>query len=255
MSAVLGIDAAWTEKGSSGVALAIQDARLPRCVHISSSYAEFCSAAGITFDRHAPGASLLTAAMELAGGPIDVVAVDMPLATIPIASRREADQEISRRYGGRKASAHSPNRDRPGAVGERLMDSLVSSGLQLATTAAPNPSPALIEVYPHVALIELMNCDERRKYKADKSLTYWPGTNIDERVRLLLAEWELIRLALEKELDVGLSWPGSFSKLNAMKPYEDRLDAAVCCWVGLKYLAGATTPLGDATAAIWVPKC
>jgi hypothetical protein len=32
-----------------------------------------------------------------------------------------------------------------------------------------------------------------------------------------------------------------------------RIDALVCAWVGMKYLAGEAVAYGDETAAIWVP--
>jgi hypothetical protein len=38
-----------------------------------------------------------------------------------------------------------------------------------------------------------------------------------------------------------------------LKRYEDTLDALVCAWLGFRFLAGKTLPLGDETAAIWCP--
>jgi predicted RNase H-like nuclease len=38
-----------------------------------------------------------------------------------------------------------------------------------------------------------------------------------------------------------------------MKALEDQLDALVCAWTAVEYLAGRLEPLGDETAAIWCP--
>jgi hypothetical protein len=41
--------------------------------------------------------------------------------------------------------------------------------------------------------------------------------------------------------------------LRCWKAWEDVIDAIVCCWVGLEWLADAAEPYGDEDAAIWVP--
>jgi hypothetical protein len=83
MSLVLGIDAAWTETGSSGVAL-LQIANGKRSVlEVASSYAGF-----LTPDidgKRMPGTSpdvkaLLRRAENIAGAKVDIVAIDMPKA-------------------------------------------------------------------------------------------------------------------------------------------------------------------------------
>jgi predicted RNase H-like nuclease len=46
---------------------------------------------------------------------------------------------------------------------------------------------------------------------------------------------------------------GTVGSLARLKPYEDALDALVSAWIGLEYLAGRATALGDEQAAVWVP--
>ncbi|MCA1794352.1 MAG: hypothetical protein LC660_10880 [Desulfobacteraceae bacterium] len=45
-----------------------------------------------------------------------------------------------------------------------------------------------------------------------------------------------------------------FKTLSFLKRYEDTLDALICAWVGVQFIANETIPLGDSTAAIWCPR-
>lgn len=127
MDGILGIDAAWTVKEPSGVALLAGSAGEWRCVTVTPSYDSFLALAeGVPVDwtvkaRGAvPEASRLVTAAErlLGGGKVAVVTVDMPLATVLIAGRRAADSAVSRVYGGKGAAVHSPNAERPGIISD-----------------------------------------------------------------------------------------------------------------------------------------
>jgi hypothetical protein len=66
-----------------------------------------------------------------------------------------------------------------------------------------------------------------------------------------------ILAALKREISgitVTLPQAVQVHTLAELKPYEDMLDALVCCWIGTNYLAGEAEPFGDADAAIWMPK-
>ncbi len=54
-------------------------------------------------------------------------------------------------------------------------------------------------------------------------------------------------------LPLKLPEEGTVGSLARLKPYEDALDALVSAWMGLEYLAGRATALGDEQAAVWVP--
>lgn len=47
---------------------------------------------------------------------------------------------------------------------------------------------------------------------------------------------------------IRLPHPNDVKTLSALKPFEDALDALVCCWVGGAFLAGTAYSLGDETA-------
>src|SRR4051812_29719869 len=105
---ILGIDAAWTPHHASGVALVTGEPGRWRCVAALSSYQDFYDRAG--------RAGLPQAAAAIAGAEADLASVDMPLARVPVTSRRACDTAISRAFGACGCSAHSSSPDRPGAV-------------------------------------------------------------------------------------------------------------------------------------------
>jgi hypothetical protein len=65
------------------------------------------------------------------------VALDMPVALKAFSGRRAADRAISKAYGGRGCSTHSPTEKRPGALGRALMEQLTTSGYSLSTRPGP----------------------------------------------------------------------------------------------------------------------
>src|SRR3954451_4393033 len=111
---VLGIDAAWTEKHPSGVALVEETAAGPwRLVRVEASYEHFLAGASGARGKPAgsrpdPQALLDTCEHLLGGRKPDLVAVDMPLSLDRIDGRRVSDNCISRVYGARKAGTHTP---------------------------------------------------------------------------------------------------------------------------------------------------
>lgn len=209
--------------------------------------------------RRIPGGApdvdaLLEATRRLAGRAPDLVAVDMPLAHSPIAGRRAADRAVSRRFGARGCSTHSPSAVRPGALGDALRARFAERGFALAT-AAPARAPCLIEVYPHVALLTLVGAGRRLPYKVSRSLRYWPGASVAERAARLRGQWLRIAAALGEALG-GVAPPlppETPATLASWKRYEDAMDGAVCAWMGARALDGRAEALGDGDAAIWVP--
>lgn len=266
MPVLLGIDAAWTRHEPSGVSLLSgDDTGGWRCVGLAPSYQAFVDlAAGTPVDwgarpigGRADVERLLASARELAANSVEVVAIDMPLSALPITGRRTADDCISRRFGGRGASAHSPSVERPGPLSDALRAELAARGFPLATADGPSRTPAVIEVYPHVSLLDLTGEKYRLPYKARKSHKYWPGTSCEERRHLLLQQHESILEHLSRHLDgIRLELPAAadVASFEELKRYEDALESLVCAWSALCYLRGEAHPRGDDTAAIWVPR-
>lgn len=181
----------------------------------------------------------------------------MPVASRAIVGRRVADDAISRNFGARGCAVHTPSTTRPGALGERLTRNFEGSGFTTATKSTPvGTRPRLVEVYPHVAVLALLGATYRVPYKVSKTTRYWPGRGATERAALLVAQWTTILEHLRRSIaGVELNLPrlSTNLKLRRLKRYEDAIDALVCGWVGIEYLAGRAVAFGDEYAAIWVP--
>jgi len=255
MTTVLGIDAAWTAPNPSGVALVSRQGGRWTCQALAPSYRSFLNPAKdpravwtlptIEGDE-ADVEAILDAARQRAGEEVDVVAIDMPVATVPIDKRREADGQISKLFGRQKCSTHSPSTSRPGALGARLGVAFHDRDYPIAT-ASTGPLPrALIEVYPHPALLALTHANERLPYKIGKPRRVW---------REVRPRWEAILAALRKRIDgIDLELPDDdTTPIARLKRFEDAIDALVCAWVAIEYVEGRAVPYGDHTAAIWCP--
>lgn len=262
MPLVLGLDAAWTTNGSSGVALVDTEYRQPRVVAVAPGYHAFLRLArGEPVDWTAavssgppPLEELLGAAAGLAGKPVDVIVVDMPLSHRPITGRRPADNAVSATFGGRGCSTHTPSEVRPGPVADTLRETADRLGYPLTTSRRRTPEqPALLETYPHPALLHLTGAAYRVPYKVDKRARYWPDRAPTERRVALARELEFILGHLHRvigAIPVDVDAAAPFRRLKAV---EDAIDALICCWVGVCWLDGATDAYGDEAAAIWIP--
>lgn len=280
MAAVLGLDAAWTPGGTSGVALAAKVDGRWQCLAVAPGYGLFCDLAhgrivegeqwrGKPAGGPADAAALLAACQALlsgagCGGEVAVVAVDMPLSPTALTGRRAADNLAAgalARYG---CGVHSPLPERPGPLGAALTAAFAARGFPLAVADGARPEPGLYEVYPHAELIALQmeargvaRADVRRcAYKASRSTRYWPDVPKDGRIAFLLHNFGVIRDMLGKVLGLPAIPlpPAQGTTLAGLKPYEDSLDALACCAMGIRYLEDRARPLGDANGAIWIPK-
>ncbi len=266
MTVILAIDAAWTNTEPSGVALVARNSNCWKCLCVAPSYDAFLACAeNIPVDwetsrfggstPHIP--SLLSAAQKIAGAKVDLITLDMPITTDTLTSRRAADNEVSKIFGGRGCSTHSPNSKRPGRLGTNIANQLCNAGYPLATAIhSPGTLMRTIEVYPHPALLRLLNRDYRVPYKVAKSRNYWPELVIQDRIARLLDEFKEIERALTNIFGhTGLRIPDAsdIRTLAMLKRYEDSIDGLVCAWIGVQYVNCAAKPYGDHKAAIWIP--
>lgn len=178
----------------------------------------------------------------------------MPLSLEPIVGRRTSDNKISSTYGARHASTHTPSELRPGKISDDLRKVFERIGYSLATCKIDGP--ALIEVYPHPALIELALAEKRLPYKISKMGKYWPLDPPAVRRTNLISTWrEIIELMDSRISGVSdaLILPNANARGYELKAFEDMLDAVVCAWVGMCVLNGNAVAYGDEKSAIWVP--
>ncbi|MEK6475962.1 DUF429 domain-containing protein [Catalinimonas sp. 4WD22] len=255
---ILGIDAAWTPGGSSGLALLEKDdegkIKLKRLV---SSYKEF-----VDEKRDLPQLTLpdLRQVIEIIGKLPKVIALDIPLSPQPITGYREADRQITSQYGKKGAAVHSPTQDRPGKVADHIFAQLSDAGISWAgVDAKPENAPYFMEVYPHVSIIEYLELDYRLPYKVQKKGKYWKEYSQEERYRLSIKQLQKLRTALQKRVNNSLDNylpllnQEQKYKIAYLKAYEDQLDAIVCALTGYDFLQGKAMALGDETSAIWIP--
>jgi predicted RNase H-like nuclease len=265
MALILGIDAAWTKAGSTGIALLETRNGRRTVLTANSSYADFLQddagdpqLAGMPPDA----ALLLRKAENIAGATVDLVAIDMPMARTRITGRRVADNAISAAFSAQWASTHSPNEMRPGSFGERVANSFAKAGYRLATDSLQlTAGRALVEVYPLVALVRLLNATVRPAYKMAKIAKYYrnivPPLSKELRIERLLETWAEILTALGREIsDFHFELPQRpLKSATELKPYEDKLDAIICAWVGACVIEKRAQPYGNHDSAIWAPIC
>ncbi|NNN07650.1 MAG: DUF429 domain-containing protein [Acidimicrobiaceae bacterium] len=268
LTSILAIDPAWTADQPSGIALLNEVAHGWQCLALAPSYEQFMALAdGLPVDWSTQPTASLPVAAELLGAAqrmldgsaVDLVTIDMPVSMSPISSRRAADNAISQMFGGRGCGAHSPSVTRPGSISDVLCTDFRDMGYPLATsTASPGMTPALIEVYPHPALLVLMDAPYRLQYKVSKTGRYWPKLPPSERRRKLVEMWfDICQILGETfacaELPMPTAYEAEQFRTAELKRYEDALDALICGWIGVRYLEGHCTAFGDETAAIWTP--
>lgn len=271
MTSILALDPAWTPHQASGVALLVERDTKWSCRAVAPSYDQFFELAewrAVDWDDTPRGAMpdatrLLDAATRLLGGvAVDLVTIDMPIATLPVIGRRACDNAVSSAFGARGCSTHSPSPSRPGPMGQNLTRQFNDLGFAVATTAtAPGTTNVIAEVYPHPALLSLLNESYRLKYKISHARSYWRDEAMTpaKRRHCIVDEWRRIYDELARSISPIDIWLPSTTQVETMstsrlKRYEDALDAVICAWVGVEYLAGRCSPYGDETAAIWIPR-
>jgi predicted RNase H-like nuclease len=264
--AILGVDAAWTEKNPSGVTLINFVNGKWECVALAPSYSQFIAfSEGRKIDWNEPLSGSIPSPNGLIGScqsllqgrDVTVVAVDMPISLAPITKRRVADTAISKEFGANKCSTHSPSATRPGAISQTFCEGFLRLGYELRTESQQRfVGKSLIEVYPHPALLNLLGESERLKYKAGKTSQYWKGLSRDERRKRLLSVWTKILEALKSRIhSIPLNIPKETEhfSLSYLKRLEDALDSLICAWVGITFIENNAKAFGDAESAIWVP--
>jgi predicted RNase H-like nuclease len=143
-------------------------------------------------------------------------------------------------------------------MGARFMADLAKAGYPLITSGHRlKEVRGTVEVFPHPALLTLLNRDYRVPYKVGKSLKYWKGSTLRQRISHLISEHDAIATGLRKvfgDSRVPVPAAGSIAKLSELKRYEDALDALICAWVGSTVIEGSAEGYGDSLSTIWIPQ-
>ena len=266
-NAILAIDAAWTNTEPSAVALVKQVGSQWLCQSLAPDYGQFIALAEgypVDWSKKPEGATpdlekLLSASEKLLGNQlVNLITVDMPVSKVPINGYREAEREIARAFSKYGCAAHAPSTERPGRISEAYTRNLSNYGFELGVKMTqPGTVNRLLEVYPHPALMRLMEAGYRLEYKAGKTSRYWPELSIPERKRKLYYIYKNILERISKTIiGLPLDIPSQVMEqpFSSFKRFEDSIDALVCAWVGIQYLQGNAKAYGDQSGAIWVPE-
>ncbi len=262
----MGVDPAWSIKYPSGVILLkYSHNSKPELVRAGRSYDEFCTDGKPVWQNQVKGSKPdFSKIIGCCQQKVDLITLDIPLSPLGITGRREADNAISREYGNRKVSTHSPSRNHPGEVAEIIFNQLTENGFSWANEY--KKTPAFIEVYPHVAIIELFGGDDecfnkRFPYKVQKRAKYWPYAMREMRYFKIISNLNKLRNKIASvvtgiEKILPQLEPNRSYKITCLKGYEDLLDAVLSALVGCNYMDGKAEPkpMGDQIGVIWVPK-
>ena len=261
---VLGIDAAWTENQPSGISLlASKDDEQCKILRLGDSYENFLEKRQhltVKPKGSKPEITKIIKNCEALGYSVDAIAVDMPLSNELITKRRSCENEISKAYAAKGASVHSPTIDRPGVIALDLIQSLREQGYFLATKNNKVHRKAVLEVYPHTAIIEYLNLDYRYEYKVSKKNSYrnWKSLTKEERNRKLINNLNHLIVNLGKRV---INIEDYLPQLNSdvhyvgwyLKGYEDMIDSLISALVGMDYLLDNVIGYGAEDGTIWVP--
>lgn len=269
MAYVLGIDAAWSAHRPSGFSLVSCEPPSRPCLLIAArsaaEYLQSLDGGAPSWEQPPPNHPIsLREVVEATHRKVEawpLISLDIPLSHQPITERRQADQEVSHKYGACHAAAHTPNPKRPGKVSSHIYGTLTGLGYQLVTNGvclAPN-RPLFLETYPHPAVIELLGLQHRLQYKTSRRQNYWPHDTPTRRWEKLVESLTLLHDGLSGELELADKLPGpaflpaTSPKEATFKGYEDAIDATVCAWVGVEFLRDRCRPFGGADDTIWLP--
>ncbi len=235
----MGIDLAWnTEKNSSAIAIATLDQgslnidTLLRCVEGLNNI--------INIIEQEP---------SLSG-----ISIDAPLIINNTRGQRECEQQLNKKYRTYKAGCHPSNKTLyPNAASVRLSEYLLNQGFE----HLGENQKWQIECYPHPAMVELFELDERLLYKKGPVEQKRQG-----QVRLA----EMIKqLNINPNLSLTIadsvsSAVNSAKILNLhgrqIKENEDTLDAIICCYIAGCYAVDTNRQVfGDSiNGYIYVPQ-
>jgi predicted RNase H-like nuclease len=238
---IVGIDLAWGHRARTGIAVLDPAGEL---VALESVHTDDEIDAVIT---------------PFISGPC-VVGLDAPLLVENPTGRRPCEAQLTRAFGPQHAGTYPSNTGLPAfADGGRAAALARRHGLDIDATVASQPGQRrALEVYPHSAAVAVFDLDRVLKYKARKART------LDARKEALGRLVELIAGLATRSGLPPLTTSGRCSELRAeiaaattgaaLRRLEDPIDAILCAYVGLLFLAGRTWTIGDrATGAIVTP--
>ncbi len=163
------------------------------------------------------------------------IAVDAPLRVPNLTGRRQAEAQISQAFRVYHAGAHPANRHllmRDGVVrGEALVAGLQALGIPYKTQFEPG-SHAVVEVFPHPAMVTLFELSKVLPYKAKPKRDWATRLGAWRQYQRHLAALKTADPALT-DVDGLLAQDVEALKGKKLKNYEDQMDAVMCAYIAL----------------------
>ena len=216
-----GIDLAWqSEKNGTGVAIGSFESGALNVIRVESGITSISAIS-----------SLLGQFSDLQG-----IAIDAPLIINNAFGQRHCEKLIGREYGARKASCHTSNlKLYPEAASVSLSKGLLEQGFRHLGSGGKWQ----IECYPHPALIEIFDLDERLPYKKGRVSEKRDGQAELGRLLASLSSSPVLPLKTAGHISERLSQSYIEALAGiALKHNEDLLDALVCLYVAGLYAVG-----------------
>lgn len=216
-TAFVGVDLAWGPRRRSGVAEVSGDGAL------------------LSFGECTTDDELMDWLRPRCAGPV-VVAFDAPLVVVNPSGSRPAERTVGHLFGRQHAGCHPTNRGRPEFVdGGRA--ARLARRLDLDVDPLGGGTRLALEVYPHAALVALLELDLILRYKNR------PGRDLDfrrsEMLRLVGGLESLATAPVPLRVTASPRWAEvrdhvvTAPRKAALARVEDSLDAVVCAYVGL----------------------
>ncbi|QNE22610.1 DUF429 domain-containing protein [Kribbella qitaiheensis] len=211
----VGVDLAWGQRGSTGLAV-IDDSGVLRDVATRQTDEEIVSWLRPWTD-----------------GPC-LVAFDAPLIVVNPSGKRLCERLIGQYFGRYGAHCHSANTANPSFTdGSRALRIAELLGLEVDLTN--NPVRRAAEVYPHPALVALFDLPKILQYKAKAGRDF--NHLHSEMLRLVGYLESLADASPPLHLDTSTEWQLIRKNLDAatrkvdLKRLEDAIDGVVCAYI------------------------
>jgi len=170
-----------------------------------------------------------------AGGA--VVAFDAPLIVPNETGMRPCDRELTRVFRRYHAGTHPANRRRlrqyGGLRGEHLAEMLKRYGFaHPLSLERQSGARVMMEVYPHPAMVVLFGLERILKYKSRPGRIYALRWTELRRYQSYLGSLSTAEPALRLPREI-IGHPVEGERGQALKCYEDLLDAVFCAYIAL----------------------
>ena len=238
-TAYVGIDLAWGNRARTGVAAAAPDGRL-----LASTVVRTDEEIVAFVRRHAPGDA--------------VAAIDAPLIVRNASGRRDCEAQVQRAFGRFGAGPYPANLANPAfAAGTR--GARICTALDLDLRVDSTAGRRAIEVYPHPAMIVLMELDRVIPYKnkAGRTLESLRAA-FDRLLELMETHLEELQLASSGRWADIKSVAASASRKADLDRIEDEVDAIFCAHLAYRWhrsgRAGNDVFGDDSGGAIVIPR-